>query len=186
MPDGVEGADRVDGLGETGELAADIVRVATARGVTIAVAESLTGGDLVSALVGVPGASAVVRGAVVAYATDVKAALLGVDATLLAVEGAVHPDVARQMAAGARRRLGTSERPAAIGIATTGVAGPDPQDGRPIGLVYIGVSSGELPLSGAGSESSAFEFAFPGDRARVRAAAVQAALGALKDALAAF
>ena len=62
---------------EIPELAADIVRVATARGVTIAVAESLTGGDLVSALIGVPGASAVVRGGVVAYATDLKASLLG-------------------------------------------------------------------------------------------------------------
>ena len=69
---------------ETAALAADIVRVATARGVTIAVAESLTGGDVVSALVDVPGASAVVRGAVVAYATDLKAAILGVDPTLLA------------------------------------------------------------------------------------------------------
>jgi len=171
---------------ETAELAADIVRVATARGVTIAVAESLTGGDVVSALVDVPGASAVVRGAVVAYATDLKASLLGVDATLLAVEGAVHPDVARQMAAGARRACGTAARPAAIGIATTGVAGPEPQDGKPVGLVYVGVSLGDLPPSGAGSESSAFELSLQGDRAHVRASAVHAALTALKEALAAF
>lgn len=171
---------------EIPELAADIVRVATARGVTIAVAESLTGGDLVSALVGVPGASAVVRGAVVAYATDLKATLLGVDTTLLAVEGAVHPDVARQMAAGVRRACASGDRPAAIGIATTGVAGPDPQDGRPVGLVYVGVSTGELPLGGAGSESIAFEHMIPGERARVRAGAVHAALTALKAALGAF
>lgn len=167
-------------------LAEDIVRVARARGVTIAVAESLTGGDLVSALVGVPGASAVVRGSVVAYATDLKATLLGVDATLLAVEGAVHADVARQMAAGARRACGTAERPAALGVATTGVAGPEPQDGRPVGLVYVGISAGALPEHGAGSESFAFEFAFPGDRPAVRRSAVHAALTALKDALAAF
>jgi len=171
---------------ETAALAADIVRVATARGVTIAVAESLTGGDVVSALVDVPGASAVVRGAVVAYATDLKAAILGVDPTLLAVEGAVHPDVARQMAAGVRRVCGVDGRPAAIGVATTGVAGPDPQDDRPVGLVYVGVSTGELPPAGAGSESIAREWRFPGDRAFVRAHTVHAALEAVKDALGAF
>lgn len=171
---------------EIPELAADIVRVATARGVTIAVAESLTGGDLVSALIGVPGASAVVRGGVVAYATDLKASLLGVDTTLLAVEGAVHPDVAREMAAGARRACGDGDRAAAIGISTTGVAGPDPQDGRPVGLVYVGISFGELPPHGAGSESSAFEYAMPGERAQVRSSTVHAALLVLKDALGAF
>jgi len=171
---------------ELRELAADIVRVATARGVTIAIAESLTGGDLVSALVGVPGASAVVRGSVVAYATDLKASLLGVDSTLLAVEGAVHPDVARQMAAGARRACATGDRPAAVGIATTGVAGPDTQDGKPVGLVYVGVSTGELPPEGCGSESVAFEYFMPGNRAFVRVHAVHAALTALKDSLAAF
>src|SRR5690606_17017851 len=140
----------------------------------------------VSALVGVPGASAVVRGAVVAYATDLKASLLGVDPALLAVEGAVHPDVARQMAAGGRRACGVDDRPAAIGVATTGIAGPDPQDGRPVGLVYVGISAGMLPLRGAGTESNAFEFAFPGSRAQVRENAVQAALLALKDALGSF
>ncbi|MBO9578554.1 MAG: nicotinamide-nucleotide amidohydrolase family protein [Microbacteriaceae bacterium] len=171
---------------ELAELAADIVRVATARGVTIAVAESLTGGDVVSALVGVPGASAVLRGGIVAYATELKASVLGVDTTLLAVEGAVHPDVARQMAAGARRVCGSAERPAAVGIATTGVAGPEPQDGKPVGLVYVGVSTGELPRSGAGTESSAFELSIPGDRALVRGGATKAALTALKDALGTF
>lgn len=171
---------------EVRELAQDIVRVARARGVTIAIAESLTGGDLSSALVGVPGASVVLRGAIVAYATDLKASLLGVNPTLLAVEGAVDPDVAREMAAGVRRACALDGRPAAIGIATTGVAGPEPQDGRPVGLVYVGVSVGELPLSGAGSESGAFEFSFPGERAHVRASAVHAALSALKDVLGSF
>ncbi len=171
---------------ESAELAADIIHVATARGASIAVAESLTGGDLVSALVSVPGASAVLRGGVVAYATDLKASVLGVDPTLLAVEGAVHPDVARQMAAGVRRVCGTIERPAAVGVSTTGVAGPDTQDGRPVGLVYVGISTGELPLHRAGSESAAFEFFMPGDRAFVRENAVRAALGALRDALRVF
>jgi len=185
MPENARSELELRGL-EIRELAADIVRVATARGTTIAVAESLTGGDVVSALVGVPGASAVVRGAVVAYATDLKASLLGVDTTLLAVEGAVHPDVARQMAAGVRRACAAGARPAAIGISTTGVAGPDPQDGRPVGLVYVGVSLGQLPPAGAGPESHAVEHVIPGGRALVRAGAVHAALSALKEALGAF
>jgi nicotinamide-nucleotide amidase len=171
---------------EVHELAADIVWVASARRVTIAVAESLTGGDVVSALVGVPGASAVLRGGIVAYATDLKARLLGVDPTLLAVEGAVHPDVARQMASGVRRALADAERPAALGVATTGVAGPEPQDGKPVGLVYVGISVGRLRRAGVGSESSAYEFQFPGDRALIRRAAVIAALTAVKDALGSF
>lgn len=171
---------------ELAALAADVVRVAIARGATIAVAESLTGGAVASALVGVPGASAVVRGGVVAYATDLKASLLGVDPTLLAVEGAVHPDVAREMAAGARRACALDGRPAAIGVATTGVAGPDPQDGKPVGLVYVGVSIGELPRRGAGTESNAIEHRFAGDRRLVRASAVAAALAAIGGALAAF
>ncbi|MEK6343503.1 MAG: nicotinamide-nucleotide amidohydrolase family protein, partial [Curtobacterium sp.] len=77
----------------------------TARSETVAVAESLTGGLVVATLVGVPGASAVVRGGVVAYATPVKASVLGVDAALLAARGAVDPEVARQMAAGVRSAL---------------------------------------------------------------------------------
>lgn len=171
---------------ETSELAADIIRVATARGVTIAVAESLTGGDLVSALIGVPGASVVVRGGVVAYATELKATVLGVDTTLLAVEGAVHPDVARQMAAGVRRVCAGAGRPAALGVATTGVAGPDPQDGAPVGRVFIGISTGALPEAGASTETVARQYDFPGDRAFVRAHAVHAALALVQDALGAF
>jgi nicotinamide-nucleotide amidase len=105
-----------------------------ARGLTLAVAESLTGGMVAARLVDVPGASAVLRGGVVAYATDLKAALLGVDAGLLAREGAVHPDVAVQMAQGVRTRLRAD-----VGLATTGVAGPDPQDGHPPGTVHVAV-----------------------------------------------
>ena len=84
-------------------VAEDVVRAATASGVTVAIAESLTGGAVTDALVAVPGASVVLRGAVVAYATDVKRDVLGVDAALLAEHGAVHPDVARAMARGRRR-----------------------------------------------------------------------------------
>ncbi|MBX3194988.1 MAG: CinA family protein [Microbacteriaceae bacterium] len=116
--------------------AALVLDALRSRGLTLAVAESLTGGLLIAVLVSVPGASDVVRGGVVAYATDVKAAILGVDAGLLEREGAIHPGVAEQMAAGVRSRLGAS-----IGVATTGVAGPDPQDGHAPGEVWLGFAT---------------------------------------------
>lgn len=114
--------------------AAQLVRVLTQQGRTIAVAESLTGGLVAATIVSVPGASAALRGGVVAYATEVKASVLGVDAGLLARVGAVDPDVADAMAAGVARLLGAD-----YGVATTGVAGPDPQDGHPVGEVWISV-----------------------------------------------
>lgn len=114
----------------------DLLGVLSARGWTLGVAESLTGGGVTAALVSVPGASAVVRGGVVAYATDLKASLLGVDAGLLAARGAVDPDIASRMAAGVRNATGAD-----VGIATTGVAGPDPQDGKAPGLVFVAVSA---------------------------------------------
>ena len=100
-------------------LSGEIIGLLTARGDTLAVAESLTGGMLATALTSVPGASAAFRGAVVTYATDLKTALLGVPSGLLERHGAVHPAVAAAMAEGARRRMG-----AAVAAATTGVAGP--------------------------------------------------------------
>ena len=133
------------------------------RGWSIAAAESLTGGRVTATLVDVPGASAHVRGGVVAYATDVKASQLGVDAALLADRGPVDPDVAAQMAEGVRRALRAD-----VGLATTGVAGPDPQDGHPPGEVYVAVSSP------AGDAVRRLDL--PGDRSQVRAAAVSAVL----------
>jgi nicotinamide-nucleotide amidase len=135
------------------ELAARIVGLLTRRRQTVAVAESLTGGLLGAAITTVPGASVVFRGGVIAYATDLKAALLGVPAELLAERGAVDPDVAGAMAAGVARRLG-----ATAGMATTGVAGPDPADGKPPGTVHIAVCAGggavvqTLALSGSRDE----------------------------------
>ena len=150
--------------------AADVAAVLRARDETLATAESLTGGALASALVEVPGVSAVYRGGVVPYATPLKHELLGVDADLLAREGAVHPEVARQMADGVRARLATT-----WGVATTGVAGPDPQDGKAPGTVHVAVSgpSGVLVRT----------FALPGDRSAVRRASVAAALDLLAEAL---
>ncbi len=147
------------------QAAAEIVALLIERGQHIAVAESLTGGLLAAALTGIPGASAVFRGAVVAYATELKATILGVPAGLLQRHGAVHPDVAAEMAAGVRGRLG-----AEVGAATTGVAGPDPADGQPVGTVYIAVSicpgaAGSAIAAGgsaAGPDSAAVGVAAPG------------------------
>ncbi len=129
-------------------------------GWTVAVAESLTGGLIVSTLVDVPGASRAVRGGVVAYATEVKNRVLGVDPALLEAHGAVHPRVARQMARGVRDVLGADGQAADVGIATTGVAGPDPQDGQPVGTVHIAVST---PLG-----TRVDSLVIHGDRERIR------------------
>jgi len=139
--------------------AAELVALAAAQERTIAVAESLTGGALASALVDVPGASAVLRGGVVAYATDLKASVLGVDVDLLEREGAVHPLVAEQMAQGVARLARAS-----VGLSTTGVAGPDPQDGKPVGTVFVAVH--------ADGRTTTRRLALDGDRAAIREAAV--------------
>lgn len=144
-------------------------------GWTLAVAESLTGGLVVAGIVAVPGASAVLRGGIVAYATDVKAALLGVDETLLAAHGPVHPRVARQMADGVRRTLGADGLTADVGIATTGIAGPVSPDGQPVGTVHVAVST---PL-GSRVESLQLD----GDREQIRAEAAAFAVRLALDAL---
>jgi nicotinamide-nucleotide amidase len=154
--------------GQPHELAARLVAELTRRGMTIAVAESLTGGLVVAELVSVPGASAVVRGGVVAYATELKSTLLGVDAELLAERSPIDPEVACRMAEGVRQRLGRAGSPADIGVATTGVAGPEEQDGHPVGEVWIGLSiEGLVDARG---------LTLGGDRASIRAATVAATL----------
>ena len=153
-----------------GELATRVVVTLTGLGQTVAVAESLTGGLLAASLVDVPGASAVFRGGVVAYATDLKAALLGVPADLLQRHGPVHPDVAAAMAEGVRDRLG-----ATFGVATTGVAGPDPSDGLPVGTVHVAAAGP------AGTRRRPLSLA--GDRRSIREQAVAGALGLLRGML---
>jgi len=113
----------------------ELLAVLRARRLSLATAESLTGGLLADTLVRVPGASTVFRGGLVTYATELKAKLLGVDAPLLDRCGPIHPEVARQMADGVRAVCGAD-----VGLATTGVAGPDPQDGHPPGEVYVAVA----------------------------------------------
>jgi nicotinamide-nucleotide amidase len=158
--------------GSVAALAAEVHALLLARGETVAVAESLTGGALGAALTAVPGVSATFRGGIVAYATELKTELLGVDPGLLAIRGPVDPDVATAMAEGVRDRLG-----ATWGLSTTGVAGPDPQDGHPPGEVYIGIADGgRLRLLTQSLHLT-------GDRAAVRAGAVAAALDGLRDLL---
>lgn len=105
------------------------------RGETVAVAESLTGGLVGERVSATPGASATFRGGVIAYATDVKATVLGVPAALLEEKGAVDAEVAAAMASGVRDLLG-----ATYGLGLTGVAGPDPQDGHPPGVFYVALA----------------------------------------------
>lgn len=152
------------------DLARAVVADLTAAGRTVAVAESLTGGAVCDALVAVPGASACLRGGVVAYATDVKATVLGVDAGLLAREGAVHEDVARQMAEGVRALLSAD-----VGVATTGVAGPDPQDGAAPGSFHVAVADAD----GTAVRSARPDGPATPPRAEVRRAACRAALDLL-------
>jgi nicotinamide-nucleotide amidase len=150
--------------------APELIEAAQAAQVTLASAESLTAGMICDELAAVPGASTVLRGGIVAYANDVKESLLGVSGALLAVEGSVHAEVARQMARGARAAVG-----ATLGVATTGVAGPEAHDGQPVGTVFIGLADEY------GQWSRRFEFA--GTREEVRRQACQAALQELLAAV---
>lgn len=143
--------------------AIEVVDLLAGRGSTIATAESLTGGLVAAAITSVPGSSAVLRGGVVSYATDLKAQLLGVDQELLARVGAVHPQVAREMADGVRTLTGAD-----YGLSTTGVAGPDPQDGAAVGTVFVAVSGPE--------GVTVLDASTSGDRDAIRRATVVAAL----------
>ena len=116
-------------------VAGRIVEKLGERGETLACGESLTGGLLADAIVSVPGASRVFLGSLVTYATSLKHRILSVDDTLLGQRGAVDPEVAFQMARGVGVQCGATHQ-----IATTGVAGPDQQDGKPVGTVFIGYS----------------------------------------------
>lgn len=153
--------------------AARLVAEAHGRGLTLATAESLTGGLVAAAVVSVPGASTVFRGGVVAYAADLKHSWLAVPTPLLDERGTVDPGVAAAMAAGVRAHAGSD-----IGLATTGVAGPGPAEGHPAGTVHVavsgpwGVSTASLTLSG--------------DRDRVRAGACTAVLAMALQAVAAL
>ena len=140
-----------------------VARALATDGLTLGLAESLTGGLAASRLVNVPGASSWFRGSVVSYASEVKFDVLGVP-----VGPVVSEDAARAMADGARRVLGSD-----VGLSITGVAGPAEQDGQPVGTVFVG-------LARPGHDTEAFGFNVPGDRARVRQYATIAALDLLR------
>ncbi|KAI0972195.1 putative competence/damage-inducible protein CinA [Xylaria arbuscula] len=159
------------------DIASDVIRLLRSAGQTVGVAESLTAGGVMTALTSVPGASAAFRGGIVSYATPLKQLLLDVDTELIAREGVIHADVAVQMAEGARRVTTFEDTPTTWGIGTTGVAGPDSQDGKPVGTVFIGIASPH------GSQAWG-PFSFPGARERVREATIAEALSRLRDALA--
>ncbi|MEW1604291.1 CinA family protein [Streptomyces sp. NPDC093808] len=154
--------------------ATEVVRLLTVNGRTLAVAESLTGGLVAAEITSVPGASKVFRGSVTAYATDLKHRLLGVDDTLLAQRGAVDPQVAAQMAAGVRTALGAD-----WGIATTGVAGPDPQDGQAVGTVYVAVDGPSAGSAGSVVGGKVRHLRLNGDRAEIRMESVRSVLALL-------
>ncbi|GAB3763316.1 PncC family amidohydrolase [Nocardioides ginsengisegetis] len=135
----------------TPDPVADVHRLLAERGATVATAESLTGGRLAALLTGVPGASATYVGGAVTYATALKVSMLGVPETLVAEHGVVSAECARAMAEGMRRVAG-----ATYALATTGVAGPDLQEGKPAGTVYVALAGP------AGSE--VLELELTGDR----------------------
>jgi PncC family amidohydrolase len=119
----------------SGGVEARLLETLAERGETVATAESLTGGMLASLLTDVPGASRSFVGGVVSYATRVKVSVLGVPAEVVDRHGVVSRECAEAMALGVRERLD-----ATWGLSTTGVAGPDEQDGRPVGTVWVGVA----------------------------------------------
>ncbi|MFH8289924.1 CinA family protein [Streptomyces sp. NPDC018059] len=171
------------GLSAVAISASRLLRLLAARGETLAVAESLTGGLVAAEITAAPGASVVFRGSVTAYATDLKRDVLGVEGTLLDERGAVDPEVARQMAVGVRKALGAD-----WGIATTGVAGPDSQDGKPVGTVFVAVAGpgldGMRGYAGGGAEGKVAALRLNGDRSEIRRESVRSVLTLLLEQLA--
>lgn len=159
---GVAGAQR--------DLAGRALAELGVRQLTLATAESLTGGMIGELLSAVPGASAVYLGGVVSYATRLKETLAGVSSSTLAEAGPVAARTAVEMAAGVARRCGAD-----WGVAVTGVAGPDPQDGHPVGQVFVAVAGG--------GEPHCRELRLAGDRAAIREQSAAAALELLLEVL---
>jgi PncC family amidohydrolase len=151
--------------------AARLQAACLARGLTVATAESCTGGAVSAAITANPGSSGYFRGGIVAYGNDAKRTLLAVPASVLAAHGAVSAQTAVAMAAGAASGLGAD-----IGVSTTGVAGPDGgSDEKPVGLVYVAVHDA------AGDDVR--RFTWTGDRGANIDASVQAALDLLLERL---
>jgi len=164
--------------GETiNEVASDIIARLKHAQMTLSIAESLTGGNVIATLTAVPGASSVIRGGVITYATPLKHKLLGVDSDLIVEKGVVDPEVAIQMARGVRNRTTVHDVPTTWALSTTGVAGPEPQDDKCVGTVYISVASA--------TESDVMHCQFDpdGTRDEIRFKTTIAALGFLRQQL---
>jgi nicotinamide-nucleotide amidase len=147
------------------DQARSLLALMDAKGMTLATAESCTGGLIAAALTAIAGSSSVVMAGFVTYANDAKHKMVGVRQESLAQHGAVSEEVARQMAEGARDRAGVS-----LALSCTGIAGPGgATPGKPVGLVFIGCAR-------EGTSTMVERHVFPGDRAAVRAATVAAAL----------
>lgn len=154
-------------------LASRVISAAGRRGATLGTAESLTGGLLCGELTSVPGSSAVLVGGIVAYDIRLKSSLLGVPPQVLQADGAVSEATARAMAAGVCRMLGVK-----WGLATTGVAGPEPSEGKPVGTVHVAVHG----IAAGGEEVLAHQvFSLCGSREQIRSATVDRALELLID-----
>lgn len=158
-------------------LAKELVAELRQRGLTLATCESLTGGLLGATITAVPGASAVYRGGLITYATDLKHSLAGVEQAVLDSDGAVAQRTAVQMARGAARRCGAD-----YGVALTGVAGPEQQEGKPAGTVHCGICGAgvidggllDIPAEAVRSGRSAV-------RIHAVELAISALLGTLRD-----
>ncbi|WP_237216814.1 CinA family protein [Falsiroseomonas oryziterrae] len=149
--------------------AATLLAALQAKGLTLATAESCTGGLIAAALTAIPGSSATVLAGYVTYSNDAKTRLVGVPATMLATHGAVSDPVARQMAEGALADSGAD-----IAVSCTGIAGPSGGSAaKPVGLVFIGCAR-------RGRTTRAERHVFPGDRGAIRAATVDAALALIR------
>ena len=176
---------------ELSEAARRVVHGFSSAGVTIACAESLTAGLLSATVATVPGASAVLRGGVVVYATELKASLGGVPHKVLDADGAVAPTTARYLAAHIREACR-----ATLGVALTGVAGPEPQEGKPVGQVFVGIADGKkatAQLAGNvlfrhnyADKRATSDILIGGDRETIRRLSVSAALSSCSDWLAEF
>lgn len=150
----------------------------TSKGLYLATAESLTGGLVGAAITDEPGASKVYLGGVTAYTSQIKSQFLGVSQALLENQGAVDAEVAAQMAEGVRQKFSTKagiSTEKVIGLATTGVAGPDVQDGKAVGTVFLAIAG--IPGVGA----VVYEHSFAGDRKSIRNQSVAALLQHLRE-----
>jgi len=155
---------------ETKVMASTLMATLQVRDETLATAESITGGLLAAFVTAVPGASKVYSGGVVSYATEVKQDLLKVPDDIVETDGVVSARCAEAMASGARTLIGTT-----YAVSTTGVAGPESQEGKPVGTVYVGLAGPDW------SRSVALEL--EGDRAEIREATCAAAISELLSAV---